>query len=568
MSYVIYTIIALLVIGIIYGTWARRQIYREVDRLSVRKVELMNRPVTEELSRMKSLKLSGETEERFEAWRMEWDQLITVQLPDIEERLFEIEELANRYRFPRANAEIKVVADALEEIKIHIDSLIMEVHELVHSEEQNRTDIEKMKEYYEETKKKLWVQRGTLGSTAAEIDKQLKESYELFQEFHKQTEEGNYFQASETLTRIKEMLAEVNYWIDEIPSKLLHSTRDFPAQLRELEAGLLEMKRDGYPVELFEFENRIAELREEQEAVLIDLQDLKVDEAKKRTDKIENLLTLIYEELEEEAVARNKVEKELAAQKPWLGEIPNQLESLQEEFEILRLSYHFPESHEEAIYDYVTKWNELRSSFDIMQAGAKEGTQTFTILSAQLKGWKEQVEELQQEIEQSKMAFDDLRQDEQDATDAVIDNKKFMRTMVRRLKRSSLPKVPALTQAQINEAEEKLAYAENILHKTPIVMEDARNAVVDAEEEIFRTEKAVEKILHDGILAEKIIQYGNRYRAQNGEVQILLLQAEERFRQGHYEEALELSVKGLEKVDKKGLDRIMEEHEEKNDHKI
>lgn len=565
MSYVIYSIIALLIIGIIYGTWERRQIYRAVDRLGVRKVELMNRPVTEELSRMKGLRLSGETEERFEAWRTEWDQLITVQLPDIEERLFEIEELANRYRFPKANAEIKVVEEALDEIKQHIDLLITEVHELVHSEEQNRHDIETLTQYYEETKKKLWVQRGTLGAAAGEIDTKLKGTYDYFKEFKEKTEEGNYFQAGETLVNLKELLERVNYWIDNIPAKLLQTTRDLPAQLRELETGLAEMKREGYPVELLDFENTLKDLRSEQEAILVDLQELRVDDAKERIDKMENSITLIYEELEEEAIAKNKVEKELATQQLHIDVIPNELMMLQEELEDLKMSYQIPAAQEQEVEEFVYKWHELKASFDVMVHASKESEQTFTIIYSQLKGWKEQIKELHQEIEAAKLNFDMLREDERNATETVIELRRFMRSLVRRLKRSSLPKVPALTQEQINEAEKKLSYAEEILAAKPIEMENVRGAVAEAEDEIYRAEKAVEKILDEGELTERIIQYGNRYRTQNGDVQILLIQAEERFRQGYYEEALEFAVKGLEKVDKNGLDRIRKEHA---DHKV
>ncbi|SDN54809.1 septation ring formation regulator EzrA [Alkalicoccus daliensis] len=559
MSYVIYSIIALLIIGIIYGTWARKQIYRDVDRLGIRKVELMNRPVTEELSRMKSLKLSGETEERFEEWRTEWDQLVTVQLPDIEEKLFDIEELANRYRFPRAKQEITNAGQALDEIEAHIDHLIKEVHELVHSEEQNRHDIDRLQEFYEETKKKLWVQKGTLGTAAGEIDASLKETVKSFEDFHELTEEGNYFQAREALIQVRESLEKINHWIDEIPSKLLQVSRDLPAQVRELENGILEMKRTGFAMDLFNFEEVIQELRNELETALKDLRELRVEEAKEKTLKVEETLAAVYEELEQEALSKNEVEKALDVDGKRLHIIADRLQLLQEELDAVKASYRLSEENEKEVEAYLDHWKELSASFAVMETAAREGGQTYTITSVQLKEWEEQVEGLEQAMEETKGNFDHLRQDERSAADKVIERRRFLRNLKRKLKLSTLPKVPQLTKELIIEAEKKLSHAEKVLEEVPLVMEDVRSAVSEAEEEVDKAENAVEKILADGKLAEKVIQYGNRYRSRNDHVNILLLQAEDKFRQGYYEEALEQSVEAVEKVDKNVLERMQQE---------
>ena len=100
-------IIALLVIGGLTYTYVhRKRLYKQIDELEQWKISLMNRPVPEELSKIKSLNMMGETEQLFEKWRNEWDDIVAVQLPNIEEKLFDIEEAVVKYRFMKAKEKI------------------------------------------------------------------------------------------------------------------------------------------------------------------------------------------------------------------------------------------------------------------------------------------------------------------------------------------------------------------------------------------------------------------------------------------------------------------------------
>ena len=51
------------------------------------------------MSKIKHLKMTGETEEFFERWREEWDEIVTAHLPKVEELLYDAEENADKYRF-------------------------------------------------------------------------------------------------------------------------------------------------------------------------------------------------------------------------------------------------------------------------------------------------------------------------------------------------------------------------------------------------------------------------------------------------------------------------------------
>ena len=74
-------------------------------------------------------------------------------------------------------------------------------------------------------------------------------------------------------------------------------------------------------------------------------------------------------------------------------------------------------------------------------------------------------------------------------------------------------------------------------------------------------EKAQELIEHM-YLAEKVIQFGNRYRSSHDTVADSLREAEAKFRSYEYQAALETAAAAIEKVDPGSLRKIGENIEE------
>ena len=89
--------IAIIICIFLAGFFMKKKYYKEMDRLEACKIEISTRPVLNEMQKVKKLNMNGQTEERFERWRSIWDDIQTVQLPDLEELLFDAEEHIDKY---------------------------------------------------------------------------------------------------------------------------------------------------------------------------------------------------------------------------------------------------------------------------------------------------------------------------------------------------------------------------------------------------------------------------------------------------------------------------------------
>ncbi len=88
--------------ALVFGYLTRKKYYKEMDRLEGWKIEILNRPILDELSKVKQLNMTGQTEELFERWRAEWDEIAAGKLPDVEDQLFDAEEFIDKLQFKKA----------------------------------------------------------------------------------------------------------------------------------------------------------------------------------------------------------------------------------------------------------------------------------------------------------------------------------------------------------------------------------------------------------------------------------------------------------------------------------
>lgn len=134
MEYIIIPIILLLILAIV-GLMMRRKHTTIIAQLENEKLQIQNNPINEEISKVKSLNMNGETEEMFERWRNSWDEVIDVHMTKIDSLLFDAEDQINRLRFKKATLIEREIEDYIRKCEKDKDKILEELNELIGSEE-------------------------------------------------------------------------------------------------------------------------------------------------------------------------------------------------------------------------------------------------------------------------------------------------------------------------------------------------------------------------------------------------------------------------------------------------
>lgn len=536
----------------------KKKNYKEIDRLEEWKIDIVNRPVLDEMSKVKQLNMTGETEVLFERWRNEWDEIVTAELPDVEEYLFDAEEYTDKYRFKKSKEIQILIHNHLLETEEKIKALVAEIHDLVGSEEKNKLEIEELKDMYRESKKTLLAYRHNFGNAEDVLEKKLDEAALKFQEFDERTTNGDYLKAREIVLYIKEFIGHIHDLMEQIPNLLVECQTNIPSLLDELKNGFREMESQGYILEHIQIEKEIDEMEEELRAYIGYIEAAEIGEVQKGIEEMKESIEFLFDLLEKEVHAKHFISQNEAETKELLQGVQETNNELQFEIQSVSLSYHIPESEQNLQKELEKKLSQLLKRFELLELNIANHSIAHSLLSEDLQEMKEMLQEVVEEQNSLKEKLVTLRKDELTAREKVQELTKKVSEAIRTVSKSHIPGLPQDYKYLVEDAKESVQNVKLKLEEKPL---DIPNLQKYLEVAVMTVEKLHDKtidMIETVILAERVIQYGNRYRSSHSSVRKALEQAESSFRGFDYHAALEQAATSIEQVEPGALKRIEE----------
>ncbi|MCE4051161.1 MULTISPECIES: septation ring formation regulator EzrA [Bacillaceae] len=538
------------------GYFIRRKYYGTVDELESWKIDIMNRPVLNELSKVKKLNMIGQTEELFEKWRADWDGIVTDQLPELEELLFDTEESIDKYKFRKAKELQKKIRVKLESMESSIETMLEELNNLIGSEEKNRTEIDALKESYRESKKTLLAHRHSFGETESKIEEMLQETTVKLKEYEEKTNNGDYLEAREIIHAIEKLTGDIRYLIDNVPPLLIECQTKLPEQLNDLKDGYADMLEQGFILEHIQLETEVKEIEVELEESNKLLVEGKIEQVQNVIAEVQEKLDLLYDLLEKEVIARNYWNKNLDPAKAILEEIREGNSRLQVEVSLLQRSYNLNDEDLELQFKLEKRLKLLYKQYEVLEHKLLTESAAHTILSEELKVLKEQLESASKEQEDLFDKLHALRKDEVAAHEKMTELTKQMTNALRMVANSNLPGVTAEYNELAEETKEAMAKLKTVLQEAPLDLPTVQSMVENAEHVTHALVNATEELVETVLLAEKVIQYGNRYRRKYPKAEKSLAEAEMLFRKYRYKEALEQAAAAVEEIEPGSMKRM------------
>jgi len=531
-----------------------------VDRVENRKMEITERDVASELGRIKVLNLSGETQESFEKWKEDWDQIVTKELPDIEEYLMDAEEHADRFRFRKAKNRLHDAEKLLESIDKNIDVILAELHELLESEETSRAEVEEIEPAVKNVRRQLSQNRYQYGKAEANFDKRIDELEEQLAEYYELVAEGNYMEGKQLVINVKKNLDEMEQTIDEFPSAYKMCKHELPAQLDNLNSGIKEMEEDGYHVAHLGLEKEIRTYKERLQEMLRLMDEGILAEPKTVLSDIEERIKEIYELLEKEAIAKNYLETKMPSYEKSLDDLHSKFITTKLEVEQLKRAYYFEDEDMESFLSIENTLTNMKENLEELEKKTEDEDSSHSELRDELEQGFQALEELDKKHEAFRKRIHNMRKDELEAKEKLEEMHKELFDLQRKLKKSNIPGVPNSIWNSLEKVSAKNDKVLQVFEQQPLEMRNIQEALNEAKEELNKSTEQTNLMLEQAYLTEQVIQYANRYRSQNPELAAKLEESERQFRAYQYELALEIAVKAVEEVDPDALKRIEQNH--------
>ncbi|WP_066311215.1 septation ring formation regulator EzrA [Bacillus sp. FJAT-29814] len=555
MKYIIGGFILILAV-FVFGYFVKKKHFKEMDRLEAWKIDLFNRPIPDEMSKVKQLNMTGQTEELFERWRNQWDDVVTVKLPDLEEMLFDAEEYIDRYRFKKAKEVQQRINEKLQETEKQVKNILEELHELVGSEEKNRVEIEQLKELYRESKKNLLAHRHSFGNSEKSLETTLDEVTHKFHDYEEKTEQGNYLEAREVVLWIQNKLFTVKNHMDVIPQLLIECQSLLPNQLSDVLSGYKEMLEQGYYLEHIHVDKEINRLQDKLKEIIALIEKTEIDEALDGVKEVKQRIDILFDLLEKEVHAKHFVIKNEAEASNLLSSAEAENKSLAKEVLHVQASYRLSDHDLETMTSMEKELVALYKRYEIVAEKIKLNQTAQSVISEELSGIKEQLDLILDEQRDFAEKLQALRKDELEAREKVKELTKKVGDTLRQVQRGNIPGLPEDYKYLLEDTNESIQNVKYQLEEKPLNITALNQYLEIAVLTVEKLANTTIELMENVKLAERAIQYGNRYRTRYPSVAKGLSEAENAFRQYDYQRALEEAAASLEGIDPEALKKI------------
>ncbi|HHJ7441145.1 TPA: septation ring formation regulator EzrA [Streptococcus pyogenes] len=563
----IVAIVLLVIIAYLVGVIIRKRNDSLITSLEERKQALFALPVNDEIEEVKSLHLIGQSQTSFREWNQKWVDLTVNSFADIENHIFEAENLNDTFNFIRAKHEINSVESQLNLVEEDIASIREALNILKEQEEKNSARVTHALDLYEKLQASISENEDNFGSTMPEIDKQMKNIETEFSQFVALNSSGDPVEASEVLDRAEEHTIALGQITEQIPAIVAKLEDDFPDQLDDLETGYRRLLEENYHFPEKNIEARFQEIRESIRANSSELVTLDLDRAREENTHIQERIDSLYEVFEREIAAYKVAAKNSKMLPRYLAHVKRNNEQLKDEIARLSRKYILSETESLTVKAFEKDIKEIEDS---------------TLAVAEQFGLQEKpFSELQVTFERSIKTLTNVESGQMDVFAAVKDIEKIesqarhnldvyvtqLHMIKRYMEKRHLPGIPQdflsaffTTSSQLEALMDELSRGRINIEAVSRLSEIATVAIANLEDLTYQ-------VVQNATLTEQLLQYSNRYRSFEAGVQSSFEHALRLFEvENDYQASFDEISYALETVEPGVTDRFVNSYEKTREH--
>jgi septation ring formation regulator len=303
-------------------------------------------------------------------------------------------------------------------------------------------------------------------------------------------------------------------------------------------------------------ENEIKRLEEKLVENHALIESAEIDQAEEGMKEVKDRIDVLFDLLEKEVHAKHFVVKNEKEAFELLDAAQKENRVLSSEFSAVQQSYQITDNDFETQRLLEKELATVYKHYEILIERLKMNETAQTVLFDELNAIKEQLDVIREGQQEFALKLQALRKDEIEAREKVKELTKKIGETIRIVKKNNIPGLPANYQFLFEETNESIQNVRFQLEEKPLNISALNQylevAVLTVDKLVMTTHELIENVT----LAEKAIQYGNRYRSKNPSIAKSLAKAEEAFRQYDYQEALEQAAASLEGIDPEALRKI------------
>ncbi|HDJ2015691.1 TPA: septation ring formation regulator EzrA [Staphylococcus aureus] len=556
--YIILAIIVIILIAVGVLFYLRSNKRQIIEKAIERKNEIETLPFDQNLAQLSKLNLKGETKTKYDAMKKDNVESTNKYLAPVEEKIHNAEALLDKFSFNASQSEIDDANELMDSYEQSYQQQLEDVNEIIALYKDNDELYDKCKVDYREMKRDVLANRHQFGEAASLLETEIEKFEPRLEQYEVLKADGNYEQAHNHIAALNEQMKQLRSYMEEIPELIRETQKELPGQFQDLKYGCRDLKVEGYDLDHVKVDSTLQSLKTELSFVEPLISRLELEEANDKLANINDKLDDMYDLIEHEVKAKNDVEETKDIITDNLFKAKDMNYTLQTEIEYVRENYYINESDAQSVRQFENEIQSLISVYDDILKEMSKSAVRYSEVQDNLQYLEDHVTVINDKQEKLQNHLIQLREDEAEAEDNLLRVQSKKEEVYRRLLASNLTSVPERFIIMKNEIDHEVRDVNEQFSERPIHVKQLKDKVSKIVIQMNTFEDEANDVLVNAVYAEKLIQYGNRYRKDYSNVDKSLNEAERLFKNNRYKRAIEIAEQALESVEP-GVTKHIEE---------
>ncbi|HEJ8883262.1 TPA: septation ring formation regulator EzrA [Staphylococcus aureus] len=556
--YIILAIIVIILIAVGVLFYLRSNKRQIIEKAIERKNEIETLPFDQNLAQLSKLNLKGETKTKYDAMKKDNVESTNKYLAPVEEKIHNAEALLDKFSFNASQSEIDDANELMDSYEQSYQQQLEDVNEIIALYKDNDELYDKCKVDYREMKRDVLANRHQFGEAASLLETEIEKFEPRLEQYEVLKADGNYVQAHNHIAALNEQMKQLRSYMEEIPELIRETQKELTGQFQDLKYGCRDLKVEGYDLDHVKVDSTLQSLKTELSFVEPLISRLELEEANDKLANINDKLDDMYDLIEHEVKAKNDVEETKDIITDNLFKAKDMNYTLQTEIEYVRENYYINESDAQSVRQFENEIQSLISVYDDILKEMSKSAVRYSEVQDNLQYLEDHVTVINDKQEKLQNHLIQLREDEAEAEDNLLRVQSKKEEVYRRLLASNLTSVPERFIIMKNEIDHEVRDVNEQFSERPIHVKQLKDKVSKIVIQMNTFEDEANDVLVNAVYAEKLIQYGNRYRKDYSNVDKSLNEAERLFKNNRYKRAIEIAEQALESVEP-GVTKHIEE---------
>lgn len=556
--YIILAIIVIILIAVGVLFYLRSNKRQIIEKAIERKNEIETLPFDQNLAQLSKLNLKGETKTKYDAMKKDNVESTNKYLAPVEEKIHNAEALLDKFSFNASQSEIDDANELMDSYEQSYQQQLEDVNEIIALYKDNDELYDKCRVDYREMKRDVLANRHQFGEAASLLETEIEKFEPRLEQYEVLKADGNYVQAHNHIAALNEQMKQLRFYMEEIPELIRETQKELPGQFQDLKYGCRDLKVEGYDLDHVKVDSTLQSLKTDLSFVEPLISRLELEEANDKLANINDKLDDMYDLIEHEVKAKNDVEETKDIITDNLFKAKDMNYTLQTEIEYVRENYYINESDAQSVRQFENEIQSLISVYDDILKEMSKSAVRYSEVQDNLQYLEDHVTVINDKQEKLQNHLIQLREDEAEAEDNLLRVQSKKEEVYRRLLASNLTSVPERFIIMKNEIDHEVRDVNEQFSERPIHVKQLKDKVSKIVIQMNTFEDEANDVLVNAVYAEKLIQYGNRYRKDYSNVDKSLNEAERLFKNNRYKRAIEIAEQALESVEP-GVTKHIEE---------